>query len=269
MTAGTANNGKLIGYIFALGFVGIWSSFIIASRYGATVGMTPYDLTALRFLVAGLATLPFIWIWWPRQLKLWQIAVLAFCGPGTVYSLATYAGLAEAPAAYAGVFANGTIPIFTALSAFLLIGQRMRMSGYLAMAVILAGCAALAFAGSPAGDGNILLGAMFFITASAVLSIYSVLSQRWQLAPKQALVTVNLPNMFVILPIWYFLLPSSLSSTSVEVIIFQGLFQGLAPGFIAIVFFFNCNIASRLHCDCRICRLRSGGHSDVGDPNPR
>lgn len=237
MTVTKDNGGKLVGYVCASSFVCIWSGFIVASRFGAVGGMTAPDLTGLRFLVAGLATLPFIWVWWPRQLKLWQILALAFCGPGSVYSFAMYAGLSEAPAAYAGVFANGTIPVFTALTAFLLLRHRMRIGGYIAIAVILSGCAVLAITSAPVADGNILIGVAFFALASAVLSVYSVLSQKWQVAPKQALVTINLPNMFFFLPFWYFFLPSSLGKATAGELVFQGLFQGLGPGFIAIILF--------------------------------
>jgi drug/metabolite transporter (DMT)-like permease len=237
LTISEDNGGKLVGYVCASSFVCIWSGFIVASRFGAVGGITAPDLTGLRFLVAGLATLPFIWFWWPRQLKLWQILALAFCGPGSVYSFAMYAGLSAAPAVYAGVFANGTFPIFTALTAFLLLRHRMRIGGYVAIAIILAGCAVLALTSAPVADGNILLGVGYFILASAVLSVYSVLSQKWQVAPKQALVAINIPNMFFFIPVWYFFLPSSLSEATAGELIFQGLFQGLGPGFIAIILF--------------------------------
>jgi drug/metabolite transporter (DMT)-like permease len=237
LTVAADNNGKLLGYLCAASFVCIWSSFMVISRYGTITGIGAYDLTALRFLVAGVATLPFVWFWWPRQLRLWQILLIAFCGPGTLYSLVMYAGLSEAPAAYAGVFANGTIPIFTALMAFILLRQRLGVGSYVAVGVILCGCAALAFSGTPAGEGNVLLGAAFFVIGSAVLSVYSVLTQKWQVSPKQALVIINIPNMLCFLPVWYFFLPSSLAEVAFSDVVLQGLFQGLGPGFIAIFFF--------------------------------
>ena len=46
------------GAIYGLAAVCIWASFIVVSRLGVTTSMTPWDVAAIRFTVAGLLLLP-------------------------------------------------------------------------------------------------------------------------------------------------------------------------------------------------------------------
>ncbi len=48
---------------------------------------------------------------------------------------------------------------------------------------------------------------------------------------------MNVPNAIVFLPIWYFLLPSGVADTEFTTIVFQALFQGIGPGFLAVILF--------------------------------
>ena len=48
------------GAIYGLAAVCIWASFIVVSRLGVTTGMTPWDIAAIRFMVAGLLLLPYL-----------------------------------------------------------------------------------------------------------------------------------------------------------------------------------------------------------------
>ena len=61
--------------------------------------------------------------------------------------------------------------------------------------------------------------------------------QHWKVTPRQALALVTIPNTLVFLPLWYFFLPSGLADTELSIILFQALFQGLGPGFLAVILF--------------------------------
>ena len=88
-------------------------------------GLTPFDLTALRFLVASALIFPFAIAWWPRHLPLHATLSMSVFGPGALYTVLMYFGLKDLSAAYGGVFANGTLPIFTILLGFFF-AQRCR-----------------------------------------------------------------------------------------------------------------------------------------------
>jgi len=227
--------GSPAGYASGLSVIAIWSGFIVFSRLGVTGNLTAFDMTALRFMVGGLITLPFVAGHWPRQLSIPKILFLAAVGPGAGYSVLMFIGLDAAPAAYAGVFANGTLPIFTALIGLVWIGERLGTLATLGIAVIFAGGVAVGYNGLIAGGFDALAGVAFFLTASATLAVYVVLVRRWQVTPKQTLCAINIPTALIFIPVWWFFLPTNLAGATSQEIAFQALFQGFGPSFLAVL----------------------------------
>jgi drug/metabolite transporter (DMT)-like permease len=114
-----------------------WSGWIIVSRLGVTNSLTVYDLAGLRFSIGAAVILPYL-IWsrsW-RGLTPLQVAVLTLTS-GMPYALLACFGFNYAPAAHGGVFLNGCLPVFTALFAWLWIGQRSRSSELAGLVVII------------------------------------------------------------------------------------------------------------------------------------
>lgn len=228
---------RALGLACAIAIIFIWSGFIVFSRAGVTGGLTAHDLTALRFLVAGIITLPFVWAWWPRHLPLRAILILSFCGPGAIYSMLMFTGLGNATAAYGGVFANGSLPLFTMLLVLLVSGVRPGLRQLLAVAVILLGGIAVGYRGMTGGGEDVLLGIALFLSASAVLSVYIHGVGHWGITPRQAVALINIPNAILFLPVWYLYLPSTIASAPWDIIVMHGLFQGIGPGFLAVILF--------------------------------
>lgn len=226
-----------LGLFSAIAVIFIWSSFFVFSRMGVQTALTPFDISALRFIVAGAITLPFLARWWPRHLNWKVVALLTLCGPGSVYAIMLYFGLRDAPAAYAGVFANGSLPIFTMLLAAAFSGDWPGPRRILAVTVIIAGGVMVGWHGLVEGGADVGLGLVLFVVASAILSIYIWGIGRWAVAPRQALAIINVPNLILFLPVWWFFLPSGIAEAETFDIIFQAAFQGLGPGFLAVIFF--------------------------------
>jgi len=232
-----SKHNVFVGVGSAIAVIFIWSGFIVFSRVGAITSLTAFDMTALRFGVASLLVLPFLWKWWPRHLSFKAKAIISLSGPGAIYSVLVYLGLSEASAAYGGVFANGSLPIFTMMLLVLISGERPRKAQLLAIMIIVGGGLLVAYPGMTSGGDNLLTGIVLFLSASALLSVYIIGIRRWALTPRQALALVNIPNALIFLPIWYFLLPSGLADTDPSMVVFQAAFQGIGPGFLAVVFF--------------------------------
>lgn len=225
---------KWSGYLGGLGTICIWSGFIVFSRMGMVGNLNAYDMTALRFIVSFLITAPFIYVWWPRHLPLYKTLMISACGPGAIYSMLMFTGLETSPAAYAGVFSNGTIPIFTAIIALCLMGTKLSGRAIVAIAIIFAGGVAVGYNGMVTGGSDAISGVVYFLSAALILAIYFVCLQHWKLTPKQAMIVVNVPTALVYLPVWYFFLPSTMATASTQEILFHGLFQGIGPGVLAV-----------------------------------
>ena len=225
------------GLLAALGVIFVWSGFIVFSRAGVVSGLTPADVVTLRFAVAGLITLPFALAWWPRHLSLGIQALLTLCGPGFLYSLLMFTGLAKTSAAYGGVFSNGSLPIFTMLLVLAVSGERPSRPHLIATGVIVTGAILLGWRGMAESGPDVVTGVALFLTASAILSVYIWGVRRWQLTPRQALAVVNIPNAVIFLPLWWLALPSTMAEAEPLTVLLQALFQGLGPGFLALILF--------------------------------
>ena len=162
---------------------------------------------------------------------------MAACGPGSIYTIIMYFGLTEASAAYGGVFSNGSLPIFTLLLVFFISGEKPARKQLIAITIIIAGSLLLATSGMAIGGNNVLLGIVLFLLASALMSVYIFGVRLWGVTPRQALALVTMPSAVLFLPVWYFFLPSGIAETEMSIVLFQAMFQGLGPGFLAVILF--------------------------------
>ena len=228
---------RTLGLAAAVGVLVIWSGFIVFSRAGVQTALTPGDITALRFMVTGVLMAPFAWAWWPRHLGPVPIVLIVLCGSGALYAMLVYMGLRHTSAAYAGVFTNGALPFFTVLLVTAFTGALPNRLQLVSLVIVTVGAVLVAVTGIRSTGEGAALGIVFFLTAAAIQSVYIFGVRRWRLTPRQALVTINIPNALVFLPLWYFFLPSGLAQAETGTILFQAAYQGLGPGILAMVCF--------------------------------
>ena len=108
-------NSPLSGYAACFTIIFIWSFWLIVSRIGAASELTIYDLTAMRYGISAIVSLPFVLYFKPwKTLSLIRILSLSFV-LGPVYILTVFSGFIYAPAAHGGIFMNGLLPIFSVL----------------------------------------------------------------------------------------------------------------------------------------------------------
>ncbi|MEM7075956.1 MAG: DMT family transporter [Pseudomonadota bacterium] len=226
-----------LGILSAFGILVIWSGFLVFSRAGVQTSLTPGDITMLRFALAGAITVPFLWRWWPRQLPWWGAGLMVLCGPGAVYSMLTYEGLAQTSAAYGGIFTNASLPLFTVLVIVAVTGQWPARAQLVAIGIVVAGGVLFAAPGLMVTSENKAIGVVLLMATAAILSVYTFCLRYWRITPRQALVLINVPNAALILPLWALFLPSGLSGAAPEMIVGQTLFQALGPGFLAVILY--------------------------------
>ena len=58
--AGRTTAEYIRGALYGLAAVSIWSGWIVVARLGLKTSLTPWDIAALRFGVAGLLLLPYV-----------------------------------------------------------------------------------------------------------------------------------------------------------------------------------------------------------------
>lgn len=226
--------GILCGLLAAL----IWGGQSVVSRHAMLEGMTPADVTILRFLAAASVLLPWAaWrvrpfpvgsLGWPRA---WAMALLI----GPLYSLILVGGAYFAPALHSSIISPGLIPVFTALLVFLVLGERAGRMRLLGLGVILAGIAIFsrdALAQTPSRP-DAWIGDLLFILIALMWSWFGLLARRWQASSVEITVASCILSV-PLLAIAVLALPVRLSEAAPAEIALQAVYQGVLVGVVAL-----------------------------------
>src|SRR3954453_7188517 len=154
----------LRGAAYGLAAVSIWSGWIVVARLGLKSSLTPWDIAALRFGVAGLLLLPYVMSKGLALDRLGWIGLAAIVVGGGTPVLFANAGLMFAPAAHAGALFPGVMPLMVALLAAAILGEPFTGAKKIGFVLILVGAFGIAWrAGSDAIDSRQTLGHLLFL----------------------------------------------------------------------------------------------------------
>jgi len=239
-----------MGLLAALVTVTLWTSFIVIARASAQRSLTPLDITLLRIVGASVVLLP--WGWWlvrrrrvqmgagaPASslggispLPLSTTALLGVFG-GVLYAVLAYAGFFHAPATHAAVLMPGSLPLWTALLAVLVLHDRITPPRAAGLALIVAGDLLVGGRSLLAGfaGGDVWKGDVLFMLAAASWAAYSVQARRLAVDAVQATIAITAFALLVYAPVYAVLLAlgtvtSHLGQAPWSEILFQLVFQG-------------------------------------------
>ena len=237
---------RATGIAAAVITVAIWTGFIVIGRASAGRTLLPFDIGLLRVLGASAVLLP--WGWWLTRgrrdtasssllglspLPLRQTVLAGFFG-GFIYAVLCYAGFFYAPAAHASVLMPGSLPLWTALLAALVLRDRITPARALGLACIVVGDGVVGGASllQAFNGGSVWKGDVIFMSAAFCWSVYSVLARKFGLEAVRATIAITAFAFFTYVPLFTLLtasgvLPTHLASAPWGEIAFQALFQGV------------------------------------------
>jgi len=224
--------GLACGLVAAL----IWGAWPVASRFGVQQSLNVYDITALRFVVAGAVLLPFLMKRGLQGVGLGRAMVLT-AGAGVPYVLAAIGGLSYAPASHAGVITPSTMLVVSTLGGWLLLGERpncARMTGTL---IIIAGVAMIGWKSLAAGGADLWVGHLLFMTAGILWAIYTIAARAWSIDPVRSTALVSVFSMIFFLPAYAIFGDGALWRAPISEVVFQGIFQGIFASILALLFY--------------------------------
>ena len=235
-----AARASLQGLAWGLLAAAIWASYSVLARLGVKAGLSPGDLTLLRFAPGALLMAPLLWRWgwrdlagigWRRGLLL---AVLA--GPG--FSLLFMTGFTLAPLTHGAVIA----PAFQMLAgqglAAWLAHQRLTRETALGAGFVVLGLACMGSDSLLQAGGQTLLGDALFAAAGVCWAFFGALSRRWQVDPLRVTAVVVVLSFALFAPpflVWSDL--GRLANASAGMLVMQVLAQGLGAGLVAVLAF--------------------------------
>ena len=239
---------RSIGIASAIITVAIWSGFIVIARAMAQKTLTSFDIGFMRFIGAAIVMLPWGY-WWVRKqrqsnphyeswlgLSPYSFGFTALIGmiAGVMYATLAYSGFLFAPATHASVLMPGSLPLWTTLFAFIIIGTPITPARWMGLVLIMSGGLLVggmsllkAFDG-----GNVWRGDVLFIFSGITWSCYTVVARKFSLAAIPATIAVSVFCAFTYVPVYAVLaysgaIVSHLSIAPWSELLTQALVQGI------------------------------------------
>lgn len=237
MTGDRYPSQYLQGALCGLAAVSIWSGWIVVARLGLRTSLTPWDIAALRFGVAGFLLLPYVVrkglaidrLGWPG------LAAIVIGGAAPVF-LAN-AGLLFAPAAHAGALFPGVMPLMVALLAAALLKERFTITKKIGFAFILPGVLAIAW-GSGGEIGSLQsVGHGLFLGAGLAWAFYTVAMRKARLGGLHAAAISAVGSMVLYLPVFAFLPGSTLANAPLRDVALQAVVQGVLTAIVSLLLY--------------------------------
>ena len=234
--AGAGRRERWIGLFCALCLLSIWAAFILLTRFGVRTHFAPPDLLALRVGIGGAIMLP----WFMRRglghLNLAQGLALALTA-GIGFGALSYTGFVFAPVVHASALQTAALPLYTALLAMVVLGERFSRGKQLGLLLIIVGVVLMGYQSVSAGAPGQWRGDVLFSAASFVWAIYAVLAQRWAVRPLHTTSVVYVLSAAVYLPIYVVAFHSHLLEVPLADLAIQALLQGVLAN-VASLFLF-------------------------------
>ena len=180
---------RYLGVIVALMTVSIWAVFIVATRFSVSTTFTVEEVLFLRLVPSTIIMAPFMikYDLIPRGLS-WLKAGMLMIGASAIFPYIVSSGLSFAPASDGGVLAPGMLPFWTALAAFLILGEKLDHIRRIGLFVILVGALLVGLWQILFNsDAGVWRGHILFLIGSGLFAIYSVIFRQSGLTPLHGL----------------------------------------------------------------------------------
>jgi drug/metabolite transporter (DMT)-like permease len=202
----------------------------------ASDALDAWDVTALRFGVAGLLLLP---LFAKRKLGnlRWWTALLLACGAGAPYVLLTAGGLAFAPAGHMGVITPSCMLVCSTLGSWLLLRDRLTAGRVLGVSTLLCGLVALGWDGLANHGDRTWLGDAMFVLGGLFWASYTLGSRAWRVDPLHATAVVAVLSMLLYLPGYAWLSGGAIAAAPWREIAIQAVFQGVLSAVVALLLY--------------------------------
>jgi drug/metabolite transporter (DMT)-like permease len=226
------------GAVYGLAAVCIWACFIVVSRLGVRTSLTPWDVAAIRFTVAGALLLPYLV---KRGIAVdrlgWGgvIAIIAGCGAPMV--LLVNAGLLFAPAAHGGALFPGVMPLMVAILAAKILKEPFPARKWAGLVTIVVGAVGIVWGNGGAVGAAQTVGHTMFLLAGLAWAGYTVAMRRARLDGLHAAAIAACGSLVLYLPIYAGIAGTSVFKAPLFDIALQAFVQGLLTAIVALMLY--------------------------------
>jgi drug/metabolite transporter (DMT)-like permease len=219
---------RRLGVLAMLGAVAIYGANFAVSRHALLNGLTPDDLVALRYGIAGTVLLP---VFIKRGAADcagigWRRGILLAIMSGVPMALVMNTGLSFAPASHGAAIGPGTVTVIGLVGSVFLFGVRPSRPALIGIGIVLLGLAAIGIAGSRTGGSSIVIGDLFFLATGLLWGLYPLLLQKWNVGAMTSTAIVSVLSL-VYVPVYALVLRPRIFAVDPWLVAFHGINQGL------------------------------------------
>jgi len=228
----------LIGAVCAIAAVAIWAGWLVMMRVGVITTLTAFDLTALRFAVAGVVLLPIVL---RHGLAFNRLGWLGFTavviGAGAPVQLLVGAGLSFAPVAHASVLSYGISPLIVAGLAAVAFKERLVPIRKAGLVLVTLGALVIGGVGISSLGGRQSIGHLLFLTAACLWACYAVVMRGARLGGLHAAAIAAVVSLLVYLPLYLIFIDNRLLEVSLTDLVGQAFYQGVLTATVSLALF--------------------------------
>ena len=189
--------------------------------------MDPYDLAALRFVVAAPILLLILQRFPLSKDKLLLAALMAL-GAGPAFVIVVGTGFLHAPAKFGGTLAAVSGVLFTLIGSRFLLREPLGRLQKIGIAIAVAGLVVLLLAAEGKGYP------FHFFAGGLLWAVYSIAFRKSGMKALEAVTAVALISAVVYLPVYFLTTGARLWQAPPQELLLQGLGQGVVTGIVAL-----------------------------------
>jgi drug/metabolite transporter (DMT)-like permease len=225
------------GALYGLAAISIWSGWIVVARLGLQKSLTPWDIAALRFGVAGVLLLPYLTHQGLGGARLGWTGIAAIVLGGGAPVLLANAGLLFAPAAHAGALFPGVMPLMVAILAAIVLAEPFTNAKKIGFALILPGVFGIAWGGGGTIGSTQNVGDALFLGSGLAWACYTVAMRRAQLGGLHAAAIAAVGALLLYMPVYLFIVGTSLTDAPWTEVALQATVQGVLTAIVSLMLY--------------------------------
>jgi drug/metabolite transporter (DMT)-like permease len=215
------------GALFGLGAVLIWAGNIVVAGLGLRSSLTPWDISAIRFGVAGLVLVPYLMRRGLAVDRLGRIGLAALVLGGAPTVLLANAGLLFAPASHAGALFPGVMPLAVAVLAAAILKETFTFQKKIGFLLIATGVVGIVWVSGATIGTPQTIGHVLFLASAVAFACYTVAMRRARLEGLHAAAISAVGSMLIYLPPYAIVAGNGMFAAPPSAIALQALVQGL------------------------------------------
>ena len=228
-------NTYLLGFAAAFSAALIGAGWQIVTRFGVTTTVDAFDLSLIRYCIPALILCPILLRkgLFPKGVNS-SIVTAIVLGGGLPFGLLVMLGASSSPVSHIAVLIPGTVPIFVALLAYFIYGDRIESRTLISFLIITIGVCCVGWEAIASMGIDTVRGDMILLSAAFLWAVYSVAFRKSGLSPWHAAAIIAFWSALLAVGLWYFLHGSGFSETPYGALAIQIIWQGLLAGVIGM-----------------------------------